>query len=91
MADALLGSMDAAEYKHAVLGLIFLKHISDAFEEAHAKLKDEHGKGVDPEYPNEYRAQNIFTVSGGSAGLGVSAGEFSSRNRAGLCGIKVIP
>ena len=38
MADALRGSMDAAEYKHVVLGLIFLKYISDAFEEAHAKL-----------------------------------------------------
>ena len=34
MADALRGSMDAAEYKHVVLGLIFLKYISDAFEEA---------------------------------------------------------
>src|SRR5690606_19570577 len=38
MADALRGSMDAAEYKHVVLGLIFLKYISDAFEEQHAKL-----------------------------------------------------
>ena len=36
MADALRGSMDAAEYKHVVLGLIFLKYISDAFEEQHA-------------------------------------------------------
>ncbi len=38
MADALRGSMDAAEYKHVVLGLIFLKYISDVFEEQHAKL-----------------------------------------------------
>jgi type I restriction enzyme M protein len=38
MADALRGSMDAAEYKHVVLGLVFLKYISDAFEEQHAKL-----------------------------------------------------
>ncbi len=38
MADALRGSMDAAEYKHVVLGLIFLKYISDAFEKQHAKL-----------------------------------------------------
>ena len=37
MADALGGSMDAAEYKHVVLGLIFLKYISDAFEEQHAR------------------------------------------------------
>ena len=43
MADALRGSMDAAEYKHVVLGLIFLKYISDAFEEAYAKLELEQG------------------------------------------------
>ena len=41
MADALRGSMDAAEYKHVVLGLIFLKYISDAFEEVYAKLETE--------------------------------------------------
>ena len=39
MADALRGSMDAAEYKHVVLGLIFLKYISDAFEAKHAELE----------------------------------------------------
>ena len=39
MADALRGSMDAAEYKHVVLGLIFLKYISDAFEERHTLLE----------------------------------------------------
>jgi type I restriction enzyme M protein len=48
MADALRGSMDAAEYKHVVLGLIFLKYISDAFEEHHAKLTAEKAKGADP-------------------------------------------
>ena len=62
MADALRGSMDAAEYKHVVLGLIFLKYISDAFEETHAQLKAEVGEGADPEDPDEYRAQNIFWV-----------------------------
>ena len=62
MADALRGSMDAAEYKHVVLGLIFLKYISDAFEEAHAKLEAERGEGADPEDPDEYRAQSIFWV-----------------------------
>ena len=62
MADALRGSMDAAEYKHVVLGLIFLKYISDAFEEAHAKLQAEVAQGADPEHPDEYRAQNIFWV-----------------------------
>ncbi len=62
MADALRGSMDAAEYKHVVLGLIFLKYISDAFEEHHAKLEAERAKGADPEDPDEYRALNIFWV-----------------------------
>ncbi|MBN2140855.1 MAG: SAM-dependent DNA methyltransferase [Desulfovibrionaceae bacterium] len=61
-ADALRGSMDAAEYKHVVLGLIFLKYISDAFEEQHAKLEAERAQGADPEDQDEYRAQNIFWV-----------------------------
>ena len=62
MADALRGSMDAAEYKHVVLGLVFLKYISDAFEEAHAKLEAERDEGADPEDPDEYRGQSIFWV-----------------------------
>ena len=44
MADALRGSMDAAEYKHVVLGLVFLKYISDAFEERHAEALAEWGE-----------------------------------------------
>ena len=48
MADALRGSMDAAEYKHVVLGLIFLKYVSAAFEEAHARLEAERDEGADP-------------------------------------------
>src|SRR5215467_4380714 len=59
-ADALRGSMDAAEYKHVVLGLIFLKYISDAFEEQHAKLQARQAEGADPEDPDEYRALSIF-------------------------------
>jgi len=47
MADALRGSMNAAEYKHVVLGLIFLKYISDAFEELHPKLQGEKKQGAD--------------------------------------------
>jgi type I restriction enzyme M protein len=62
MADALRGSMDAAEYKHVVLGLIFLKYISDAFEEQHARLVAEKPKGADPEDPDEYRAHSFFWV-----------------------------
>jgi type I restriction enzyme M protein len=62
MADALRGSMDAAKYKHVVLGLIFLKYISDAFEEQRAKLVADKAKGADPEDPDEYRAVSIFWV-----------------------------
>ncbi len=62
MADALRGSMDAAEYKHVALGLLFLKYISDAFEEQHAKLEADRKSGADPEDPDEYRALNIFWV-----------------------------
>jgi len=61
-ADALRSNMDAAEYKHVVLGLIFLKYISDAFEEQHAALESERAQGADPEDPDEYRAVNIFWV-----------------------------
>lgn len=61
-ADALRGSMDAAEYKHVVLGLIFLKYISDAFEEYRVELVAEQAQGADPEDPDEYRAKNIFWV-----------------------------
>jgi type I restriction enzyme M protein len=62
MADALRGSMDAAEYKHVALGLIFLKYISDAFEERHARLDADRASGADAEDPDEYRALSIFWV-----------------------------
>lgn len=62
MADTLRGSMDSADYKHVVLGLIFLKYISDAFEERHAALETEVAEGADPEDPDEYRAVNVFWV-----------------------------
>ena len=59
-ADEQRGHMDAAEYKHVVLGLIFLKYISDAFEEIYDKLlQDEY---ADPEDRDEYLAENIFWV-----------------------------
>ena len=61
MADALRGSMDAAEYKHVVLGLIFLKYISDAFEEHHAAVLAEWGEEA-AEDRDEYVAENIFWV-----------------------------
>jgi len=62
VADALRSNMDAAEYKHVVLGLIFLKYISDAFEEKHSALEANRKSGADPEDPDEYRAVKIFWV-----------------------------
>ena len=63
-ADKLRKNIDAAEYKHVVLGLIFLKYISDAFEELYAKLKAGEGEfaGADPEDKDEYKAENVFFV-----------------------------
>ena len=59
-ADKMRNNMDAAEYKHVVLGLIFLKYISDSFEELHNKLqKDEY---ADPEDKDEYSAERVFWV-----------------------------
>lgn len=60
-ANALRGSMDAAEYKHVVLGLIFLKYISDAFEERHATVVAEWGSEA-AEDRDEYTAENVFWV-----------------------------
>ena len=63
-ADKLRKNIDAAEYKHVVLGLIFLKYISDAFEELYEKLKAGDGEyaGADPEDKDEYKAENVFFV-----------------------------
>ncbi|CAK0753860.1 putative type I restriction enzyme HindVIIP M protein [Gammaproteobacteria bacterium] len=63
-ADKLRNNMDAAEYKHVVLGLIFLKYISDTFEEHRATLIAGQGEyeGANPEDPDEYRAENVFWV-----------------------------
>lgn len=57
-ADRLRKNMDAAEYKHIVLGLIFLKYVSDNFYELFHKLE----AGADPNAPYEYRAENVFYV-----------------------------
>jgi type I restriction enzyme M protein len=61
-ADKLRKNMDAAEYKHVVLGLIFLKYISDAFEEQYQKLVALISEGADPEDKNEYTAEKVFYV-----------------------------
>ena len=61
-ADKLRKNIDASEYKHIVLGLIFLKYISNAFEAHYEKLKNGEGKyaGADPEDKDEYLAINVF-------------------------------
>jgi len=63
-ADKLRKNIDAAEYKHVVLGLIFLKYISDSFEEMFNKLQSGEGEyaGADPEDKDEYKAENVFFV-----------------------------
>jgi type I restriction enzyme M protein len=74
-ADKLRNNMDAAEYKHVVLGLIFLKYISDAFEEHYELLEKEISDKDNASYirepktryealndPDEYKAENIFYV-----------------------------
>ena len=61
-ADKLRSNMDAAEYKHVVLGLIFLKYISDTFNEVHAELETAKTQFSDPEDRDEYTARNVFWV-----------------------------
>jgi type I restriction enzyme M protein len=63
-ADKLRKNIDAAEYKHIVLGLVFLKYISDTFEQLHEQLVAGKGgyAGADPEDPDEYKAENVFFV-----------------------------
>ncbi len=59
-ADKLRKNIDAAEYKHVALGLLFLKYISDSFEARKKQLESE--EYADPEDPDEYRAENVFWV-----------------------------
>jgi type I restriction enzyme M protein len=60
MADKLRGSMDSGEYKNVVLGLLFLKYVSDSFEEKYAELEQD--EYANPEDKDEYLAENIFWV-----------------------------
>ncbi|WP_293738706.1 class I SAM-dependent DNA methyltransferase [uncultured Parabacteroides sp.] len=61
-ADKLRKNIDAAEYKHVVLGLIFLKYISVSFEELYQELLKQVSDGADPEDREEYKAENVFFV-----------------------------
>jgi type I restriction enzyme M protein len=59
-ADSLRGNLEPSEYKHIVLGLIFLKYISEAFDAQRAKLQQE--QFADPDDPEEYLAARVFWV-----------------------------
>jgi type I restriction enzyme M protein len=61
-ADKLRKNIDAAEYKNVALGLVFLKYISDSFEELYQKLLDQKSDGANPEDKDEYSANNVFFV-----------------------------
>lgn len=61
-AENLRGNVDAAEYKHIVLPMIFLKYISDTFEELYEELESQTDEGVDPEESDCYTARNVFWV-----------------------------
>lgn len=61
-ADLLRGNLDPGEYKHVVLGLIFLKYISDSFDARRGELEHEAAAGADPDDPDEYRAEHVFWV-----------------------------
>jgi type I restriction enzyme M protein len=61
-ADKLRKNIDAAEYKHIVLGLIFLKYISSSFEELYARLSADKTSYADPEDVEEYKAERVFFV-----------------------------
>ena len=69
-ADKLRKNIDAAEYKHVVLGLIFLKYISDSFEDLFARLKEGKGEfdGADPEDRDEYKPRTFFSCPSPLAG-----------------------
>ena len=63
-ACVLRGNMDASEYKNVVLGLIFLKYISDRFDEKYQELKNE-GEGFEEDM-DEYTSEGIFFVPSGA-------------------------
>ena len=81
-ADKLRKNIDAAEYKHIILGLIFLKYISDAFEDLHNKLKQAEGDyaGADPKIKTNTKLKMSFSFRKNPAGL-ICSQEQNFRNR----------
>lgn len=93
-ADKLRGSMAASQYKDVVLGLVFLKYVSDAFEERREAIAEEIGDDLSPEYledtledPDEYHGSGVFWVApaarwqflaGHSKGVSGEGGELRS-------------
>jgi hypothetical protein len=74
-ADALRNNMDAAEYKHVVLGLIFLKYISDAFEAKARRTRGAEGAGRRPGGPRRIsRRERLLGAAGGALGVSQIAG-----------------
>ncbi|MCB4761959.1 MAG: type I restriction-modification system subunit M N-terminal domain-containing protein [Sulfurovum sp.] len=61
-ANKLRKNIDAAEYKHVVMGLVFLKYISNSFEKLYNSLKAEEEMGADREDRDEHKAENVFFV-----------------------------
>ena len=86
MADALCGSMDAAEYKHVVLGLIFLKYISDAFEERPKAMLAEWGEDAADDRGRVRCRTRLLGAVGGPLDASVGAGE--AVDRRGLLSIR---
>jgi hypothetical protein len=86
-ADKLRKNIDAAEYKHIVLGLIFLKYISDAFVELYDKLQKAEGDyaGADPEDKDEYKAENVFFVPPGALVVSAHPGQAAHHRQDGGC------
>ena len=84
MADALRGSMVAAEYRQVVLGLISLKYIAGASSEMHGYLESEHVHGRDREDPNEFPTQNILFVASGARN-----GHLYDQPRQGIIGNRI--